>query len=224
VCGAFPGSVLSRLNTLRLSLPPTSHRPTAVRRFYDDRSGFGPDHDSIIGDEGGGNGDGGSEGGNGGGGDSREDCEGIGWVSAVVMAALAAAGLHGRYDAAMPFWRFIEYGAGGCMAPHTDGSNTHPETGRRTTHTLLLYLTDCAQGGETALLEDRSAMPARLACVRPRRGDMLVFPHKCPHEGCAVGADPKIALRGELIAAAAAAVMSLASERNPLATAAPAAQ
>jgi len=39
-----------------------------------------------------------------------------------------------------------------------------------------------------------------------------------------VGADPKIALRGELIAAAAAAVMSLASERNPLATAAPAAQ
>lgn len=37
-----------------------------------------------------------------------------------------------------------------------------------------------------------------LAAVVPKRGRMLVFPHKCPHAGGVVLDPPKLLLRGEL--------------------------
>ena len=104
------------------------------------------------------------------------------------------------------------------MAPHVDLSRVDPFcVGRRSTHTFLLYLTDCAAGGETALLRrlprnddggngggqgggdnDQNDGDNLLAAVAPRRGRLLLFPHACPHEGRPVVDVPKVFLRGEL--------------------------
>jgi len=61
-----------------------------------------------------------------------------------------------------------------------------------------LYLTTCDHGGETVLLEDISGK-SMLARVKPRTGDLLLFPHDCPHEGNAVQDVPKLLIRGEVI-------------------------
>ena len=59
----------------------------------------------------------------------------------------------------MPQMRFLHYEKDGFLAPHTDLSRRDWRTGRRTTHTFILYLrdpardTDGAHGGETVLLE-----------------------------------------------------------------------
>ena len=126
--------------------------------------------------------------------------------------------------------RFLCYNeAGGDLAPHVDLARTDPLTGVRSTHTFLLYLRDCATGGETALRKwmrepcvhtacsslaypqpkaegmagsisiNFAAAEASIAKVAPRRGRLLVFPHLCPHEGCEVVSTPKILLRGELV-------------------------
>ena len=81
------------------------------------------------------------------------------------------------------------------------------------THTFLLYLSDCHVGGETVLLREVGGV-ADTALVRgtadelerlgvidsvaPRRGRLLLFPHACPHAGAAVTA-PKILIRGECL-------------------------
>ena len=68
------------------------------------------------------------------------------------------------------------------MAGHTDGTIMHPVRGTKSSHTFLLYLTDCAQGGETVFL--RSVNDAEpIACATPRRGSLLVFAHRMPHAG-----------------------------------------
>ena len=62
---------------------------------------------------------------------------------------------------AMPQMRFLHYEKDGFLAPHTDLSRRDWRTGRRTTHTFILYLKDPARdiadgahgGGETVLLE-----------------------------------------------------------------------
>lgn len=98
--------------------------------------------------------------------------------------------------------RFLNYAVSGArLAPHTDLSRVdHSGSGLRSTHTFLLYMTDCAKGGETALLKDlkKSGAPA-LAKVDPRRGRLFLFPHACPHEGMEVVSAPKVLLRGEAI-------------------------
>ena len=113
------------------------------------------------------------------------------------------------------------------MAKHTDGSNTHVVDGEdvRSSHTMLLYLEDCYDGGETSLwamvnkkksgkLKSLSATEKRrnrilssasrhvhedvlerVQCVKNR---MLIFPHACPHEGGLVRLQQKICLRAEL--------------------------
>ena len=57
----------------------------------------------------------------------------------------------------MPWFRYLEYAEGGCMAKHSDGSNTHivNNTLIRSTHTLLYYLNDCEDGGETTLFKKK---------------------------------------------------------------------
>ena len=58
----------------------------------------------------------------------------------------------------MPQMRFLHYQKNGFLAPHTDLSRRDWRTGRRTTHTFILYLrdpsaVDSTKGGETVLLE-----------------------------------------------------------------------
>jgi hypothetical protein len=83
-------------------------------------------------------------------------------------------------------------------------------------HTFILYLTDCERGGETNLLRrvpkllkpsqqsasvsgDAYEAKEILASVKPKRGRLFVFPHLCPHEGAVVIDVPKLLLRGEMI-------------------------
>jgi hypothetical protein len=119
-----------------------------------------------------------------------------------------------------PHMRFLNYkNPGTILAPHIDlcrvdscfttcNNLTAPSTSigrppgivQRSTHTFILYLTDCERGGETCLLGDvtgaqRSVVLAR---VPPRRARLLIFPHATPHEGLQVMDVPKILLRGEI--------------------------
>ena len=79
----------------------------------------------------------------------------------------------------MPQMRFLHYEKDGFLAPHTDLSRRDWRTGRRTTHTFILYLRDPAardvadaadgHGGETVLLE--SLKGDDLAKVGKLRGE-----------------------------------------------------
>lgn len=142
-------------------------------------------------------------------------CDSEGWLRRGLAQALAraCAVLGPESDAivpveeAMAHMRFLHYSAvGGGLPPHVDLARTDA-SGQRSTHTFILYLTDCDMGGETVLLEripeqseaegPTSSAPA-LAAVVPRRGRLLVFPHLCPHLARPVIEVPKLLLRGEM--------------------------
>eukprot|EP01032_Pedospumella_encystans_P010089 gene10089-11821_t len=120
-----------------------------------------------------------------------------------------------------PQMRFLHYEAEGtALAAHVDLARHDPRAVHiKSTHTFILYLTDCdAGGGETVLLKSLCAkgkavstgnsetVPLNngyddntVAAVSPRRGRLLLFPHNCPHEGRAISSkDPKLLLRGEV--------------------------
>jgi len=107
-----------------------------------------------------------------------------------------------------PHMRFLNYTSSGTvLAPHIDLCRVNPfcrtsdkqTPEHRSTHTFILYLTDCEHGGETSLLEEVTAdgSAPSLTKVSPRRGRLLIFPHVTPHEGLEVVDAPKILLRGE---------------------------
>eukprot|EP00929_Paragymnodinium_shiwhaense_P112793 TRINITY_DN81067_c0_g1_i1.p1 TRINITY_DN81067_c0_g1~~TRINITY_DN81067_c0_g1_i1.p1 ORF type:complete len:303 (+),score=29.51 TRINITY_DN81067_c0_g1_i1:60-968(+) len=109
----------------------------------------------------------------------------------------------------LPWMRFLEYHEPeGALPPHTDALVRCKETGRWSTHTLLVHSADCAEGGETIMLpwrgessesseagDDRSAGFA----VPPLRGRIFCFPHGCLHEGAPTVECPKVLLRAEVI-------------------------
>lgn len=101
-----------------------------------------------------------------------------------------------------PHMRFLNYSRpGGVLPPHVDLCRVDPfcmDGQKRSTHTFILYLTDCRLGGETRLLEDMSGEGHPRATITPRRGRLLIFPHSTPHEGLEVVDIPKILLRGEI--------------------------
>jgi Ankyrin repeats (many copies)/2OG-Fe(II) oxygenase superfamily len=101
-----------------------------------------------------------------------------------------------------PYMRFLDYAQEGIvLAPHVDLCRVDPGSGQRSTHSFLLYLTDCERGGETTLLGDLSGegRSQALATIAPKHGRLLLFPHACPHEGNQVIDVPKILLRGEVM-------------------------
>ena len=106
-----------------------------------------------------------------------------------------------------PYMRFLCYSKQGTdLAPHIDLCRVDADSGKRSTHSFLLYLTDCDAGGETTLIGDITG-DARfkvLAKVSPRRGRLLLFPYRCPHEGLAVKDVPKLLIRGEVLLQSAA--------------------
>jgi hypothetical protein len=96
----------------------------------------------------------------------------------------------------MRFLCYFESGA--VLAPHTDLCRIDPMTNERSTHTFILYLSDCEHGGETNLLRGLESDEV-LASVKPKRSRLLLFPHLCPHEGSKVEDVPKLLLRGEIV-------------------------
>ncbi len=105
-----------------------------------------------------------------------------------------------------PQMRFLNYDQpGGELLPHVDLTKVDTLSGKRSTHTFILYLQDCEIGGETALLQKLSELgPLSYheiiqPTIKPRRNRILVFPHACPHQGLKVVSTPKILLRGEVL-------------------------
>mmetsp|Transcript_50348 Transcript_50348/g.163143 ORF Transcript_50348/g.163143 Transcript_50348/m.163143 type:complete len:595 (-) Transcript_50348:541-2325(-) len=147
-----------------------------------------------------------------------------GWLCSALDRALASCGLlpapvEGAPDAALgspfgtlPLVRFLHYAtAGGSLPAHVDLPR-NAEVGLRTTHTFLLYLTDCEHGGETLMLEAKPGdaklasaggvapgQRAVLARSPPRRGRLLIMPHACPHSAAPAISVPKLLVRGEVL-------------------------
>ncbi|KAL3769601.1 hypothetical protein ACHAWO_011547 [Cyclotella atomus] len=106
----------------------------------------------------------------------------------------------------LSYMRFLEYNnVGGNLDAHTDGNKICESTGRQSTHTMLLYLSNCEVGGETRLLykeptsvTQQTAKYVTIEAVKPVIGRILLFPHATLHEGAPTVDVPKICLRAEV--------------------------
>jgi len=86
------------------------------------------------------------------------------------------------------------YREGQLFGPHYDGSyRASPQV--ESELTLLVYLNDGFEGGETRFLASGEA-------VRPRTGAALLFAHRVLHEGAAVSRGTKYVLRSDVMYAA----------------------
>jgi hypothetical protein len=126
-------------------------------------------------------------------------------ISQALTAALQATRAETENDAScglrcsnvFAHMRFLRYSMpGGSLPPHEDLSRTDPLLGRVSTHTFILYLSSCSSGGETILLRNMCDTNDGIY-IKPVRGRLLLFPHKCIHEGATVVDCPKLLLRGE---------------------------
>lgn len=126
-------------------------------------------------------------------------CDAIGHIQRALEAAITHAGLNCDTIQVFPHMRFLDYSiVGTTLNPHVDICRVDPRTGVRSSHTFIVYLNDCVEGGETCLLQDMSHSSEILARVAPKRGRLLLFPHNCPHEGKEVRTVPKLLVRGEV--------------------------
>ena len=117
-------------------------------------------------------------------------------------------GLDGTWRACgvNPVLLFSRYGPGGHFSPHTDG-NTVLDLNRRSLASVILYLNDCGEGGETALFAPPADAPAKARrlfrrddaqrlrwppgwvadAASARMGTALMFAQHVAHEGAPVG-------------------------------------
>ena len=98
------------------------------------------------------------------------------------LAGRQAIGINERF-------RFYRYDPGQYFAPHTDGSFRR-ENGEESRLTLLVYLNDDFEGGETAFAD---------YIVTPKRGMALAFRHELLHEGRVVDSGVKYVLRSDVM-------------------------
>lgn len=132
----------------------------------------------------------------------RYFCDIEGFVTSLLTAALCKVDFAG--DEAIlfsPYMRYLCYREDGlALAPHVDLFRAVDQTGKRSTHTFILFVTDCAEGGSTTLLDGLTGAGRnkKLYRVNPVRGRLLLFPHACPHEGEEVVDVPKLLVRGDV--------------------------
>jgi prolyl 4-hydroxylase len=100
------------------------------------------------------------------------------------MVARRAAGVNERL-------RGYRYREGQAFKPHYDGSY-RASRDLESELTLLVYLNDDFEGGETRFLASDEA-------VRPRTGAVLLFAHRVLHEGAAVTRGTKYVLRSDVM-------------------------
>jgi hypothetical protein len=86
-------------------------------------------------------------------------------------------------------FRFYRYDPGQTFRWHRDGSFEPPD-GRRSRLTLMVYLNDDFEGGETRFEQ---------AAIRPVTGMALVFVHQLLHQGAAVRRGRKYVLRTDVM-------------------------
>jgi len=85
--------------------------------------------------------------------------------------------------------RFYRYDQGQQFASHVDGSFAR-SSGERSLLTLMIYLNEAFEGGETVFNETR---------IKPQTGMALIFQHALMHEGAAVMSGRKYVLRSDLM-------------------------
>jgi prolyl 4-hydroxylase len=88
--------------------------------------------------------------------------------------------------------RMYRYRAGQRFEPHMDHWY-RPSENRITLHTVLVYLNDDFEGGETRFHEQIEQV------ITPNRGLAVIFQHKIRHEGCPVRRGIKYAMRSDVI-------------------------
>eukprot|EP00434_Breviolum_minutum_P014633 symbB.v1.2.012901.t1/scaffold900.1/size153842/3 len=134
-----------------------------------------------------------------------------GWLTTALNAAIGASKLEDAMSSVSRM-RFLIYPEpGGSLPTHVDLPR-YDKTGLRTSYTFLLYLSDCAVGGETTFLEaldgDAQLAPSggvapgerqTVGTVSPKRGRLLLMPHACPHLAAPVVEVPKVLVRGEVL-------------------------
>ncbi|MBO6934231.1 MAG: 2OG-Fe(II) oxygenase [Deltaproteobacteria bacterium] len=87
--------------------------------------------------------------------------------------------------------RMYRYAPGQRFAPHMDHWYRPTDT-RITLLTVLVYLNDDFEGGETAFMEQLEET------VHPKPGLVAIFQHKIRHEGCPVRSGHKYAIRSDV--------------------------
>jgi hypothetical protein len=124
----FSESMCNKIDQLRNNIELDLKRPTCARRFFKEWNGTETQQ-------------------------SRHSESG--WVGKAFEQMFKM--LHLPFHT-MPWFRYLEYDTGGSMAKHSDGSNTHIVNRNliRSTHTLLYYLNDCDDGGETTLFTKKN--------------------------------------------------------------------
>ncbi len=100
----------------------------------------------------------------------------------VMIAGRQAWGLNER-------WRMYRYHPGQRFARHNDAAFRRAN-GEQSKLTLLLYLNEDFEGGETTFVE---------GAVTPKRGTALVFPHELLHAGTEVRSGVKYVLRSDVM-------------------------
>lgn len=116
----------------------------------------------------------------------------IDWLFPTIKSILPAT-ICGRRILRIPQERmiFIRYGVGDRFDVHTDAPYV-PGPRSKSMYTLMLYLNDNFEGGETRF-------PGLGRVISPRRGMALIFPHRVRHEGLPLISGTKYALHTFII-------------------------
>lgn len=182
--------VLTQIDAFRTRLPLDNKRPTVDRRFFADTvdttgpffSSAVPPKDRALAS-------------------ILEQAIQSALLSTTTSTSSSTATTTGGSCHVFRYMRFLEYvKPGQGLDCHTDGTKICEETQKVSTHTLLLYLTDCKTGGETILRHDNKQHEHAtiIRAVHPVRGRILLFPHRAWHQGAPVVQVPKICLRCEV--------------------------
>lgn len=92
--------------------------------------------------------------------------------------------------------RFYRYGPGQRFAIHRDGHYTRPDGSERSRLSLMVYLNEDFDGGQTLFFTGGMSETDRAV---PRVGRVLVFPHAMYHEGATVERGLKYVLRTDVM-------------------------
>ena len=95
-------------------------------------------------------------------------------------------------------FRYYRYDTDQRFKAHVDGSVKKGEL--KSFVTLLIYLNDGFEGGETQFFSDKDEDGKRimLHCIKPAAGDLLLFQHRWWHEGCKLESGRKYVLRSDV--------------------------
>ena len=116
-----------------------------------------------------------------------------------------------RVESVNPFFRLCKYHKEGHFAPHSDADYIVDPFTHRSLKTLMIYLNDTYDGGETRFCHSHDMhfdAEHRIYCApvesvhtswKPRRGDCILFDHPLLHEGARVRNGEKYIMRSEVM-------------------------